>query len=92
MGQVIASASMSLDGYIAKQDNTIGRLFDWLQNGDVEFPTVDDRHHLPPQRDQRRVLAAVGRRPGRAGVRADALRLHGRVGRHGTRWTCRSSC
>ncbi len=31
MGQVIANASMSLDGYIAKHDNTIGRLFDWLQ-------------------------------------------------------------
>jgi dihydrofolate reductase len=43
VGQVIASASMSLDGYIAKHDNTIGRLFDWLQNGEVEFPTVDDR-------------------------------------------------
>jgi dihydrofolate reductase len=42
MGQVIASASMSLDGYIAKQDNTIGRLFDWLQNGEVAFPTVND--------------------------------------------------
>jgi hypothetical protein len=35
MGQVIASASMPLDGYIAKHDNTIGRLFDWLQNGEV---------------------------------------------------------
>jgi dihydrofolate reductase len=43
MGQVIASASMSLDGYIAKQDNTIGSLFDWLQNGEIELPTVDDR-------------------------------------------------
>src|SRR3954451_1450891 len=31
---------MSLDGYIAKHDNTIGRLFDWYQNGDVEFPTA----------------------------------------------------
>ena len=50
MGQVIASASMSLDGFIAKHDNTIGRLFDWLQNGEVEFPTVDDRitFHLSP--------------------------------------------
>jgi dihydrofolate reductase len=51
MGQVIASASMSMDGYIAKHDNTIGRLFDWLQNGEVEFPTVDDRitfHMSPP--------------------------------------------
>jgi dihydrofolate reductase len=51
MGQVIANASMSLDGYIAKHDNTIGRLFDWLQNGEVEVPTVDDRitlHLSPP--------------------------------------------
>ena len=39
MGKVITEASMSLDGYIAKQDNTIGRLFDWLQNGDVEVPS-----------------------------------------------------
>jgi dihydrofolate reductase len=51
MGQVIANASMSLDGYIAKHDNTIGRLFDWLQNGEVEIRTVDDRitlHMSPP--------------------------------------------
>jgi dihydrofolate reductase len=50
VGQVIANASMSLDGYIAKDDNTIGRLFDWLQNGTVEVPTVDDRitFHLSP--------------------------------------------
>ena len=40
MGQVIANTSMSLDGYIAKDDNTIGRLFDWLQNGPVEIPTA----------------------------------------------------
>jgi dihydrofolate reductase len=43
MGQVVASASMSLDGYIARDDNTIGELFEWLQNGDVEVPTIDDR-------------------------------------------------
>ncbi len=51
MGQVIASASMSLDGYIAKDDNTIGRLFDWLQNGEVEIPTAteDITFHLSPQ-------------------------------------------
>jgi len=50
VGQVIANASMSLDGYIAKDDNTIGRLFDWLQNGPVEVPTIDDRitFHLSP--------------------------------------------
>jgi dihydrofolate reductase len=41
MGKVVASASMSLDGYIAKSDNTIGHLFDWLDSGDVEFPTIN---------------------------------------------------
>ena len=32
---------MSLDGFIAKADNTIGHLFDWLNSGDVEFPTIN---------------------------------------------------
>jgi hypothetical protein len=38
VGTVQAQAIMSLDGYVAKQDNTIGRLFDWLQNGEA-IPT-----------------------------------------------------
>ena len=37
MGKVVAQAMMSIDGYIAKDDNTIGRLFDWLQNGEVDM-------------------------------------------------------
>ena len=51
MGSVIAQAMMSLDGYIAKDDNTIGRLFDWLQNGEVELvsPRGDMTLHLTPQ-------------------------------------------
>jgi dihydrofolate reductase len=50
MGKVVAQAMMSLDGYVAKQDNSIGRLFDWLQNGSVELPTPagDFRVHLAP--------------------------------------------
>ena len=50
MGQVISSAAMSLDGYIAKDDNTIGRLFDWLQNGSVEVPSAsgDITFHMSP--------------------------------------------
>src|SRR3954454_4430762 len=40
MGKVIASASMSLDGFIAKADNTIGHLFDWLQIGDRAIGTA----------------------------------------------------
>ncbi len=51
MGKVVGQAIMSLDGYVAKQDNTIGRLFDWLQNGEVELPTPagDFEVHLTPQ-------------------------------------------
>jgi hypothetical protein len=37
--KVVAQAIMSLDGYIAKPDNSIGRLFDWLQRGDVAITT-----------------------------------------------------
>src|SRR3954470_12048798 len=50
MGKVVAQAMMSLDGYVAKQDNSIGRLFDWLQNGEVELPTPagDFKVHLAP--------------------------------------------
>lgn len=39
MGKIVAQAIMSLDGYIAKPDNSIGRLFDWLQSGDVAVAT-----------------------------------------------------
>ena len=50
MGKVQAQAIMSLDGYVAKQDNTIGCLFDWLQNGEVALPTPagDFTVHLTP--------------------------------------------
>ena len=57
MGQVIANASMSLDGYIAKDDNTIGRLFDWLQNGSVDVPTATagmTLHLSPPSAEYMR--------------------------------------
>ncbi len=51
MPKVVAQAIMSLDGYIAKPDNTIGRLFDWLQNGDVAIttPAADFAVHLTPK-------------------------------------------
>lgn len=50
MGKVVANAAMSLDGFIATHNNTIGRLFDWLQNGEVEVPTVTPglTFHLTP--------------------------------------------
>ena len=40
MGQVISSATMSLDGYVANADNSIGRLFDWFDNGTVQVESA----------------------------------------------------
>jgi dihydrofolate reductase len=40
MGKVSSSATMSLDGYIAYDDNTVGALFDWYEAGNVEVTTA----------------------------------------------------
>ena len=43
MGKVVSSASMSLDGFIANRDNTVGSLFDWYNSGDIEvFTAVEE--------------------------------------------------
>lgn len=64
MGKVVANAITSLDGYIAKKDNTIGRLFDWLQNGEVAIrtPAGDFTVHLTPPSAEywRRWVSSVG--------------------------------
>jgi dihydrofolate reductase len=64
MSRVIANASMSLDGYIAKDDNTIGRLFDWLQNGDVAIGTASEGitlHLSPPSAEHwKRWMSSLG--------------------------------
>jgi len=35
MGKVIVTAAVSLDGFMAFEDDTVGPLFDWYGNGDV---------------------------------------------------------
>lgn len=64
MGKVVAQAIMSLDGYIAKQDNSIGRLFDWLKNGEVDLtdPAGKMTFHLNARSAEywRGVVASVG--------------------------------
>jgi dihydrofolate reductase len=64
VGIVQAQANMSLDGYVAKPDNTIGSLFDWLQNGEVAIPTPagDFSVHLtPPSAEHwRRWVSSMG--------------------------------
>lgn len=41
-GQVVVAASMSLDGFVAYEDNDPGALFDWYQAGDVEVVNAGD--------------------------------------------------
>src|SRR5438270_12003035 len=42
MGHVISSASMSLDGYIAYADNSVGPLFEWYNLGDEAVTSASD--------------------------------------------------
>ncbi len=50
MGKVVSSASMSLDGFVAHENNDPGRLFDWYEVGDVEVLTASEpaSFHLTP--------------------------------------------
>lgn len=41
MGKVIASAAMSVDGFVADIHDAVGPLFDWYGNGDVEVTGAD---------------------------------------------------
>jgi dihydrofolate reductase len=41
MAKVIASAAMSVDGFIADTDDAVGPLFDWYNNGDVAITGAD---------------------------------------------------
>ena len=81
MGKVVASASMSLDGYIAKADNTIGHLFDWFDNGDVELRTINPDITLHLNQESFDYWQGWVSTLGALVCRADAVRLHRRVGR-----------
>jgi dihydrofolate reductase len=51
MANVIAALTMSVDGFIAYGDDTVGHLFDWYDAGDVEvrWPGDDMVSHVSPQ-------------------------------------------
>ena len=40
MATLIGGLSVSVDGYIAYHDDTIGPLFDWYEAGEVEVTTA----------------------------------------------------
>jgi dihydrofolate reductase len=41
MGKAILFAAVSLDGYVARTDDSVGPLFDWYGNGEVEMTFSD---------------------------------------------------
>jgi dihydrofolate reductase len=41
MGKVMVGATVSLDGFIADDNDAVGPLFDWYGNGDVEVTLAD---------------------------------------------------
>ena len=43
MGKAIMFAAVSLDGFVAADDDTVGPLFDWYENGDVAGSFSDTR-------------------------------------------------
>jgi dihydrofolate reductase len=45
MGRTIMGAVVSLDGYIAHDDDDVGPLFDWYGNGDVEWTFAETQEH-----------------------------------------------
>jgi dihydrofolate reductase len=51
MGDVVAGLTMSVDGYIANTDDSVGHLFDWYDSGEKElrWPGNDMVSHLTPQ-------------------------------------------
>ena len=64
MTEVIAALTMSLDGFIAHEDDSVGHLFDWYGSGPVEvvWPGNGMVSHVTPQsaRYLRRTIERAG--------------------------------
>ncbi len=72
MGAVVLFAAVSLDGYVGRDDDTPGPLFDWYGNGDVEMTFSDpDR----PFRVTRATAEFMGDLAGRVGAMVCGRRL-----------------
>ena len=80
-GNVIASATMSLDGFVAYENNDPGALFDWYDAGDVE---VANAGTLPPfhlTRESADYWTEWTSKVGCLVVGLHAVRHHGRLDR-----------
>jgi dihydrofolate reductase len=64
LATVIAALTMSVDGFIAHEDDSVGHLFDWYDSGevDVRWPGMNMVSHVPPPsaRYLRRTIEQAG--------------------------------
>jgi dihydrofolate reductase len=64
VARVIAALTMSVDGFIAHQDDSVGHLFDWYEAGDVEvrWPGMSMVSRVAPQSAEylRRTIGEAG--------------------------------
>jgi dihydrofolate reductase len=64
MARVIASLTMSVDGFIALPDDSVGHLFDWYESGgtEVRWPGMNMVSHVTPASAQvlRETIAGAG--------------------------------
>ncbi len=72
MGAVVLFAAVSLDGYVARDDDMPGPLFDWYGNGDVELTLSDPARPFRVTRETAEFLRPFA---GRAGVMVCGRRL-----------------
>lgn len=62
MGAVVLFAAVSLDGYVGRDDDTPGPLFDWYGNGDVEVTFSDETRVFQVTRPTADLLREEGAR------------------------------
>ncbi|MDI6097329.1 dihydrofolate reductase family protein [Actinoplanes sp. NEAU-A12] len=83
MGKVVAALSMSLDGFVADENDSVSELFGWYQNGAVEVATADPRWVVHVTKESERFLRTT---LGEAGALICGRRLFDRTdgwgGRH----------
>lgn len=64
MAAVIAALTMSVDGFVAHEDDSVGHLFDWYDSGDIEvrWPGMGLVSHVTPQSAEylRRTIEQAG--------------------------------
>ena len=62
MAEIIASMSVSLDGFVAGPEHDVSQVFAWYGSGDVEVPTPSWTYKLGPKNAEylRDVLATCG--------------------------------